>query len=66
MSWRVDEQPQPDGTLHVWPHDDVVHHDLYGIDCICLPRTERHGTVQLVVHGSLDGRELTEPDHVVT
>lgn len=58
--WRVDVDVQPDGTLHVWPHEDQAHHDLYGIGCVCGPATERQGTVLLVTHASLDGRELTE------
>jgi hypothetical protein len=60
MAWHVDLEPQPDGTLHVWPHDDNVPHELHGAGCVCGPAVERHGTMQLVVHASLDGRELTE------
>ncbi len=60
MYWRVDLDPQPDGTLHVWPEDDTTGHELHGDDCACGPRTEQQGRILLVVHASLDGRELTE------
>ena len=54
-------------TVHVRPVDDLINHDTDGDDCTCGPRVEpvpsAGGTVGwLVVHHSLDGRELTEPD----
>jgi hypothetical protein len=60
--WRVDLELQPDNTVHVWPDGpDHVDHDLDGAGCICGPTLEEqsNGNV-LVVHHSLDGRELTE------
>lgn len=52
-------------TVHVIPVDDHVEHDDAGDECVCGPRTqylENGGKV--VTHGSLDGRELSEPDYV--
>ena len=61
MSWRVDTQVQPDGTVHVWPVDDVILHDLNGTDCVCGPQLEAGADGSwMVSHASLDGRELTE------
>ena len=64
--WRVDTELRPDNTIHVWPDGpDLVDHYL-GTDaqCICGPYLEEQpsGNV-LVCHHSLDGRELSEPDH---
>lgn len=60
--WRVDEQVQPDNTLHVWPDGpDSVDHVLDGAGCICGPRLkEQTNGYVLVVHHSLDGRENNE------
>lgn len=60
MSWHVDTEVQPDGTVHVWPDDDPVEHDLTGIGCVCGPAVEVWTNAVLVSHASLDGRELTE------
>ncbi|GAA0705277.1 hypothetical protein GCM10010193_70440 [Kitasatospora atroaurantiaca] len=54
-------------TVHCVPLDDAVSHDLTD-DCPCGPRSRpeecRDGsTGWVVIHHSLDGRELTEPDH---
>ncbi|MFE6474612.1 hypothetical protein [Streptomyces rochei] len=54
-------------TFHVEPIDDLIEHDTSGQPCVCGP-TERPverddgSTGWVVVHNSLDGRELTEPD----
>ena len=59
--WRYPTDVGPDRTVHVWPDGpDAVDHDLDG-PCICGPKLEEqpNGNV-LVVHHSLDGRELTE------
>ncbi|GIH70330.1 hypothetical protein [Sphaerimonospora thailandensis] len=54
-------------TLHVHPEGDQVEHDTStdGPDCICGPevRPAEHGDGRigwLIVHHSLDGRELAE------
>jgi hypothetical protein len=54
-------------TWHVVPVDDLVEHDTDGDGCLCGPRTEpverddgSYGWV--LVHHSLDGRELHEPE----
>lgn len=52
-------------TVHVFPVDDLVEHDTDGGDCVCGPTTEpverNDGSMGwLVVHHSLDGRELHE------
>ncbi|MEV5703019.1 hypothetical protein AB0L55_36755 [Streptomyces anthocyanicus] len=54
-------------TFHVEPINDLIEHDTSGHPCVCGPteRPEKHddGTVDwIVVHNSLDGRELNEPD----
>jgi hypothetical protein len=52
-----------DGAVHIEPVGDTVEHEVY--DCACGPTTEpvkaADGSVGwLVVHHSLDGRELEE------
>jgi hypothetical protein len=55
-------------TIHVYPVNDVVEHDVDGGACICGPDFEysdpRDGITYdngpLVLHHSLDGRELSE------
>jgi hypothetical protein len=54
--------------VHVLPLDDLVAHleDDAG-ECPCGPRVEwvpnGDGDAWVITHASLDGRELTEPDH---
>ena len=52
-------------TWHVTPVADIVDHDTGGGDCVCGPRAEvvkrDDGSVAwVIVHHSLDGRELHE------
>lgn len=53
--------------VHVMPIEDLVVHDESNDgDCICgpvtMPVARRDGSMGwLLVHSSLDGRELTEP-----
>lgn len=53
-------------TYHVRPVNDLIEHDTTSDDCICGPAFELvptdHGDAWLVVHNSLDGRELGEED----
>lgn len=55
-------------TIHVLPIGDLIEHEDVGTDCVCGP-TERpvkaaDGSVGwVVVHNSLDGRELKEEDY---
>ena len=51
--------------LHVVPVDDLIEHDTFTTDCICGPRIEivEVGAPLVIVHNSLDGRELDEPDY---
>jgi hypothetical protein len=64
MTWRVDLQVQSDHTIHVWPDDDIIEHDLGPGPCICQPFLEEQPSGRVMVcHHSLDGRELAEPDH---
>lgn len=58
-------------TAHVAPQDDLIDHDTSTAeaDCVCGPRiqllTINDGALpgaQLIVHHSLDGRELREGD----
>lgn len=49
---------------HVRPIDDLVEH-VFSLECICGPTRETDeetGNI-VVVHHSLDGRELEEPDY---
>lgn len=55
-------------TMHVEPVNDLIEHDTIGTPCICGPRERpvkaNDGSVNwVVVHNSLDGRELAEPDY---
>lgn len=55
-------------TIHVWPDGDLVEHEL-SPTCPCSPveteeRTPGGVLTWLFTHSSLDGRELSEPDHV--
>lgn len=52
-------------TIHTVPLNDLVDHDTSGEGCICGPATEAvfrddGSNGWLVVHHSLDGRELRE------
>lgn len=52
-------------VAHVVPVADIVEHDSDGGDCACGPQVEAvmrddGSNGWLVVHHSLDGRELTE------
>lgn len=54
--------------MHVEPIADLIEHDTSGTPCVCGPRERPvksdDGSVNwVVVHNSLDGRELSEPDH---
>lgn len=52
-------------TVHVVPVDDLIDHVIDSVDCPCGPATESvfredGGNGWLVIHHSLDGRELYE------
>lgn len=52
-------------TFHVFPVNDLVEHETDSDDCVCGPttepvETEDGSTNWLVIHHSLDGRELDE------
>jgi hypothetical protein len=56
-----------DEPIHVFPINDLIEHDTSGEPCVCGPSDEpverEDGSMGwLVVHNSLDGRELSEPD----
>lgn len=51
--------------VHCYPASDLIDHDTDGGDCLCGPTTEAvfrddGSNGWLVVHHSLDGRELRE------
>lgn len=51
--------------LHVVPIEDLVEHNTNGDDCLCGPEHElvpgKDGSDNwLIIHHSLDGRELAE------
>lgn len=47
--------------IHTVPLGDPRQHD-YSPDCWCKPEVEEHAGGENVIHNSLDGRELFEPD----
>lgn len=52
----------PDGSAHVIPDDDAIHHEV-SLDCLCGPSVEivqeADGACgSLIAHPSLDGREV--------
>ena len=50
-----------DRAVHVVPENDLRPHIETGTDCWCKPRVEKHpGHDVVVVHNSMDGRELVE------
>lgn len=56
---------------HVYPQNDLIAHETDGDDCACGPRTEPtprdDGSMGwVIVHNSLDGRELTETEEEQT
>jgi hypothetical protein len=60
----------PSNTLHVYPQNDLIGHDTSTSEagCACGPQqrpvAREDGSVGwLLVHNSLDGRELTEGSH---
>ena len=53
-------------SVHVYPINDLIEHDLESDDCICGPKhvavKRDDGSIGwCVVHHSLDGREQREP-----
>lgn len=50
-----------DAIMHVYPIGDLREHDTNGRGkCWCRPSIEDAGSEYLVVHNSLDGREMYE------
>ena len=51
-------------TVHVYPVNDLIEHELEGEACVCGPVLEyvegEEGDGWLVSHASLDGREARE------
>lgn len=52
-------------AVHVYPLNDLIEHETCGDGCVCVPAAEPvkrdNGSVGwLLVHHSLDGRELKE------
>jgi hypothetical protein len=45
---------------HIMPVNDLIDHKEVGDDCICGPRVEFLSGGNLIIHHSLDGRELSE------
>lgn len=67
LMWATDVEPTRWG-VHVHPLDDVVEHDITSQECVCGPIVEwvnpltgvSYPAGPVVVHHSLDGRELDE------
>lgn len=47
---------------HVYPLNDLIEHELVADACVCGPQV-KYQDGMLVLHHSLDGRELSEPDY---
>lgn len=45
---------------HVYPVEDLIEHETTGGGCVCIPAAKLHGDAWIMVHHSLDGRELEE------
>jgi len=45
--------------VHIIPINDLCEHHLDGTGCVCGPTVEQHKQ-PLIIHASLDGRELLE------
>jgi hypothetical protein len=48
-------------NVHAYPLDDLIDHELEGDECLCGPAVLFEAGGQVIVHHSLDGRELDEP-----
>lgn len=51
---------KPDDDIHIVPENDLREHEI-DKRCWCKPTVDDTGDSMVVVHNSLDGRELTEP-----
>lgn len=49
-----------DGTVHVLPIDDLRDHEDKGSNCWCNPKIDLENKLQIVIHNSMDGREILE------
>lgn len=47
-------------VVHVYPTADLIEHDTEGDECVCLPTPTFVPGGVVIIHHSLDGRELTE------
>jgi hypothetical protein len=47
-------------NVHVYPLDDQIDHEREGDECPCGPKVLFEPSGQVIVHHSLDGRELEE------
>lgn len=63
--WALADRRNLDRTVHTFPVEDQVRHD-FSEHCACGPRIVRYlNGARQIIHHSLDGRELAEPDHQV-
>lgn len=61
MMRRWTDLSRGDGTVHIVPVNDLKAHRERGVHCWCDPAVTRYESgAYLVVHNSLDGRELIE------
>ena len=47
---------------HIYPLNDLIKHDTDGSDCICGPRIFKCAEEKIMIHHSLDGREINNPN----
>ncbi len=45
---------------HVYPINDLIEHELHGVDCPCNVNVITEDGFYIVVHDAIDGRHLTE------
>lgn len=58
----MQDKQDPHADKHVVPNFDLRRH-AYLRSCWCRPHISDEGEFQIIVHNSMDGRELAEPDH---
>lgn len=57
--WQTKRQNSHPPVIHVLPRNDLREHSASTL-CWCKPACDREGAGFVVVHNSMDGRELVE------
>lgn len=48
--------------VHVTPTNDIILHELKDDECVCGPEIEFKNGKMIIIHHSLDGREVNDKD----